>query len=60
MDRSIEREIERARKGRTRLTCDMTEAFWYSPTLLSKKLVFPSKEMFSMWLKGFFKLYTFS
>ena len=34
----------------------------HDPLLLvvAHQLVFPSKEMFSMKLKGFFKLYTFS
>lgn len=32
---------------------DITPIRWYSPTLFSKKLVFPSREMFSMKSKGF-------
>ncbi|KAG7235306.1 hypothetical protein INR49_002796 [Caranx melampygus] len=32
---------------------DMTPILWYSPTRFSKKLVFPSREMFSMKSKGF-------
>merc|ERR1719464_530623 len=35
-------------------------AFWYSPTFFSKKLVFPSREMFSMKSKGLVVLYTLS
>uniref|UniRef100_A0A8D3E4M6 Galectin n=1 Tax=Scophthalmus maximus TaxID=52904 RepID=A0A8D3E4M6_SCOMX len=32
---------------------DITPILWYSPTRFSKKLVFPSREMFSMKSKGF-------
>ncbi len=31
----------------------MTPAFWYSPTLLSKKLVLPWREIISIQSKGF-------
>lgn len=31
----------------------ITPILWYSPTRFSKKLVFPSREMFSMKSKGF-------
>lgn len=31
----------------------ITPAFWYSPTLLSKKLVFPWRDIISIQSKGF-------
>jgi len=36
----------------------ITPAFWYSPTLLSKKFVFPCREIISIQSKGFLLLYT--
>lgn len=37
----------------------ITPDFWYSPTLLSKKLVFPCKDIISIHSNGFFVWYTF-
>jgi hypothetical protein len=35
---------------------DITPAFWYYPTLFSKKLVFPCSEIISIQSNGFFEL----
>jgi len=39
-------------KTRSSLVC-LTLAFWYSPTLFSKKLVLPVSEIMSIHSKGF-------
>uniref|UniRef100_A0A8R7V5S2 Uncharacterized protein n=1 Tax=Triticum urartu TaxID=4572 RepID=A0A8R7V5S2_TRIUA len=41
------------------LRLDMTDAFWYSPTRFSKKLVLPCSEMSSIQSNGLVALYSF-